>query len=244
MSTNPVRAAREESGASAQAAPVVRFDQVSLIRGPDTFALRSASFALAPGSFHMLTGPGGSGKSSLLRLIALAERPTQGVAQIFGRDVATLSRKDKAQTRRRIGSVLYPAVFLDHLSVWDNAALAPRVTDRDPRAYEGEVDAVLKWLGLAKLAGALPADLSAADRHRLAIARAVIGRPEILLVDEPAGGLEPASRERALKLVKEIHAAGATVVMVSGDDVFAVASGYPLIRLQEGRASLTEPDSR
>jgi cell division transport system ATP-binding protein len=244
MSTNPVRAAREEGGASAQASPVVRFDQVSLVRGPDTFALRAASFALAPGSFHILVGAGGSGKSSLLRLIAMAERPTQGVAQIFGRDVATLSRKEKAQTRRRIGSVLYPAVFLEHLSVWDNAALAPRVTDRDPRAYEGEVDAVLKWMGLAKLAGAVPAELSAADRHRLAIARAVIGRPEVLLVDEPAGGLEPDARERALKLVKEIHGAGVTAVMVSGDDAFAIASGFPLIRLQGGHVSLAEPDSR
>jgi len=221
---------------------VVRFDQVGLTRGRDRVALRSLSFALAPGSFHVLVGPQGSGKTSLLRLMCVAEAPTQGVAQVFGRDVATLSRREAMLTRRRIGSVLHPAVFLDHLTVWDNAALVPRITGRALPEYGPEVDAVLKWMGLANLGEAAPEALSPAERHRLAIARAVVNRPEMLLVDEPAGGFDEAATQRALKLVSEIHAAGATVVMVSGDEAFAAAAGHPVLRLNEGRASIAEPD--
>ena len=221
---------------------MVRFDQVR--RGAEDAVHRSLSFALAPGSFHMLTGLRGVGKTSLLRLICLADAPTQGVVQVFGRDVATLSPKDASFTRRRIGSVLYPLVFVDHLTVWDNVALPPRVTGRRLADYGAEVAAVLKWLGLAKLADARPQALSVAERHRLAIARAVVNRPEILLVDEPDTELDAAEAQRALKLVGEIHAAGATVVMACRDEAFAAASGQPVIRLLEGRATVIEADGR
>jgi len=233
---------REEVEASAQASPIVRFDQVR--QGGETAVLRSLSFALAPGSFHMLAGPRGAGKTSVLRLICLADLPTQGVVQVFGRDVGTLSGKEASLTRRRIGSVLHPLVFIDHLTVWENAALAPRVTGRRPTDYVNEVNAVLKWMGLAKLVDALPGTLSAAERHRLAIARAVVNRPEILLVDTPDADLDGAEAHRALKLVTEIHAAGATVLMASRDEAFAAATGHPTILLQDGRATLSESDGR
>jgi cell division transport system ATP-binding protein len=233
---------REEASASAQASPIVRFDQVR--RGGEAAVLRSLSFALAPGSFHMLTGPRGAGKTGLLRLICLADTPTQGVVQVFGRDVATLSAKEAALTRRRIGAVLHPLVFVDHLTAWDNAALAPRVTGRRPADYANEVAAVLKWMGLAKLAGALPHTLSAAERHRLAIARAVANRPEILLIDAPDTDLDGAEAQRILKLVTEIHAAGAAVVMACRDEAFAAATGHPTIQLREGRAALSESEGR
>jgi cell division transport system ATP-binding protein len=233
---------REEAGASAQASPIVRFDQAR--RGGEAAGRRSLSFALPPGSFHILTGPGGAGKTSVLRLICLADTPTQGVVQVFGRDVATLSGKDASLTRRRIGAVLHPLVFVDHFTVWNNAALAPRVTGRRLADYANEVDAVLKWMGLAKLADALPHDLSAGERHRLAIARAVVNRPEILLVDAPDIDLDGAEANRVLKLVTEIHAAGVTVLMASRDAAFAAAAGHPMIQLHEGGATLSEPDGR
>ena len=235
MSTTPARQAPET--ADAQATPIVRFDQV---RGPaDETALRGLSFALAPGSFHVVVGPSGAGKTEVLRLIALADRPAAGVVQVFGRDVATLSRREAALARRRIGAVLHPLRFIDHLSVWENAALAPRVIGRKPAEYAGEVDAILKWMGLFRRADARPAELTGAERHRLALARALANRPELLVVDEPDEAMDAADRLRGQKLVDEIFQAGATVVAASRDE--AAAAGRPVLRLQEGRGILVEP---
>jgi cell division transport system ATP-binding protein len=239
LSTNPAPSA--DLGASAPASPIVRFDQVGLAGGPSGWILRGLSFALAPASFHWLTG--GAGKTSLLGLIGLAERPSQGVAQVFGRDAAALSRKETVLARRRIGLVLEPMAFVEHLSVWDNAAFAARVTGRRIDDYAGDVDAILKWVGLAKAADERPAALAVADRHRLALARALVNRPELLLIDEPPEGFDDAARQRAFRLVSEIHAAGATVVMVCRDEAFATASGRSVIRLQDGRANLAEPEA-
>ncbi|HEY1447093.1 MAG TPA: ATP-binding cassette domain-containing protein [Caulobacteraceae bacterium] len=242
MSTSAETAPRAEPGPSAQ--PAARFDAVAFRRGAHQQVLRGASFTLAPGTFHLLVGPEGSGKTSILRLLCLAERPTAGLVQVFGRDVATLSRRETELTRRRIGAALEPQVFLDHLTVWDNAALGPRIVGRQPGDYEGEVDAVLKWLGLAKLADAAPKKLSPSERYRLAIARAVVNRPEMVLVDEPATGLDQAARARALKCLWELHGAGVTIVMASRDEALAKASHLPALRLQDGRATLVEPHGR
>ncbi|HEY2481875.1 MAG TPA: ATP-binding cassette domain-containing protein [Caulobacteraceae bacterium] len=238
MSISPEPAPEDETGPWAQ--PVVRFDAVACGRDGQGPRLRGLSFAFGPGSFHLITGPAGSGKTTLLRVICLAEPPLAGVTQVFGRDVATLSRKQTLRLRRRLGVALQPAAFLDHLSVWDNAALVPRIVGRPRSDYAGEVDAVLKWLGLAKLADSLPADLSAAERHRLAIARALANRPEVVLVDEP-DDLDEAARTRNLKHLREVHGAGATVVLATRDEAFARASGLPVLRLQDGRSSLLEP---
>jgi cell division transport system ATP-binding protein len=235
MSTSPA------AEPAAAASPIVRFDQVGLARRSGEWMLRGLSFALAPQSFHWLTGPRGSGKTSLLRLMGLADRPSQGIAQVFGRDAATLGRREAAAMRRRIGLALDPAEFADHLSVWDNAAFAARVTGR--QGFAGDVDAILKWLGLARTANALPGELTAADRHRLALARALVNRPELLLIDEPSDGFAPDDRQKLFRLVAEVHSAGACVVMVSRDDAFAAASGRPVIRLMDGRASLSEPEA-
>jgi len=185
MSTSSERAPPEEIGPSAP--PVVRFDAVASWPGANGPALRGLSFAIAPGSFHMLTGPEGAGKATVLRLICLAEPPASGLVQVFGRGLSRRCRASRlCLPAGALALCCKPATFLDHLSVWDNAALGPRVVGRALRDYRSEVDAILKWMGLAKMAEAAPQALSPADRHRLAIARAVANRPEMVVVDEPA----------------------------------------------------------
>jgi putative ABC transport system ATP-binding protein len=134
-------------------------------------------------------------------------------------------------------------VFADHLTVWDNAALTPRVVGRRRESYASEIDAVLKWMGLAKLADAYPGSLSPAEQYRLTLARAIVNRPELLLADAAPDGLDTAEIQRVVKLIGEIHRAGATVLMATRDAAMANASGYPTLRLADGRISLPEQDA-
>ena len=222
-----------------QAAPVVRFDGVSINGAGEATGLRRLSFALAAGSFHVLTGDAGGGKSSILRLVCAADRPAAGRVEVFGDDTATLGGKDLARFRRRIGLVFAQDRLLDHLSVFDNAALVPRVAGRRRRDYAPQVAQILTWVGLGRKMDAPPAALSAGERRRLAIARAMAGGPEIVLADEPTGGLDGDGGLRVLRLLAEINGAGTTVLMATRNEELAAASGAPVLRLRQGHLTLS-----
>jgi cell division transport system ATP-binding protein len=240
MSMNAAADPDMDAVCSAQTAPVVRFEAVSLRGGDEAPPLRRLFFALAAGSFHVLTGAAGCGKTSVLNLICLADRPAAGRVRLFGRDTASLSRKDVRIIRRRIGLVFAEDRLLEHLPVFDNASLVPRVLGRKRSDYAPEVAQVLAWMGLAKQMDELPGALAAGQRRRLAIARAVAGRPEILLADEPTGGLDGEEGVRVLRLLAELNNAGTTVLMASRNEELAAASGAPVLHLHEG--SLTVID--
>lgn len=215
--------------------PIVRFEGVSMRYGRESEVLKDISFELAQGSFHFLTGPSGSGKSTLLKLIYLAEQATRGRIEIFGQDLALLKRKDRPLMRRRIGVVFQEFRLLDHLSVFDNAALAPRIAGRKPAAYRADVADLLAWVGLGDRMHAMPAALSGGEKQRLAIARAVINRPDILLADEPTGNVDEAMGLRILRLFTELNRVGATVLIASHDTDLVLRSGKPVLNLEDGR---------
>jgi cell division transport system ATP-binding protein len=214
---------------------VVRFDGVSMRYGREPEVLRDISFELEQGSFHFLTGPSGSGKSTLLKLIYLAEQASRGRIEIFGQDLALLRRKDRPLMRRRIGVVFQEFRLLDHLSVFDNAALAPRIAGRKPAGYRSDVADLLAWVGLGDRMHAMPPALSGGEKQRLAIARAVINRPDILLADEPTGNVDEAMGLRILRLFLELNRVGATVLIASHDTDLVARSGKPVLNLQAGR---------
>lgn len=240
MSTSNAALAPEEAGLRAHPAPVARFEGVSIGKGDETRSPRGLSFALAPGSFHALTGVAGSGKTAILQIIGLLDRPARGRVQIFGRDVTSLSRAEGTSLRRRIGTTGPDAPLLDHLSVFDNAALAPRVVGRRLDAYEAEIVEILRWVGLGRRIDDRPATLSVGERRCLEIARAVANRPELILADEPTGGLDAVSTRRVLRLLAGVAAAGTTVLMATRDEDLAATSGAPIMHLQDGRLSLIE----
>ncbi|HEY1750519.1 MAG TPA: cell division ATP-binding protein FtsE [Caulobacteraceae bacterium] len=214
---------------------VVRFDGVSMRYGREPEVLRDVSFELERGSFHFLTGPSGSGKSTLLKLIYLAEETSRGRIEIFGQDLALLKRKDRPMMRRRIGVVFQEFRLLDHMTVFDNAALAPRIAGRKPAEYRADVADLLAWVGLGERMHAMPPALSGGEKQRLAIARAVINRPDILLADEPTGNVDEAMGLRILRLFMELNRVGATVLIASHDSELVARSGMPVLNLQGGR---------
>lgn len=214
---------------------VVRFDDVSMRygRGPET--LKDLSFALAPGSFHFVTGASGAGKSSLLKLIYLAARPSRGLLHLFGRDVSTVSVRDKPFLRRRIGVVFQELRLLDHLSAFDNATLALRIEGRRPETYRNDVAELLAWVGLKNRMHAAPSTLAGGEKQRLAIARAVVNRPDILLADEPTGNVDHEMAVRILRLFVELNRLGTTVLIATHDQDLVARSGMPVLHLAHGR---------
>ena len=203
--------------------------------GREAEVLKDISFELPRGSFHFLTGPSGSGKSTLLKLIYLSEQASRGKIEIFGQDLAMLTRADRPLMRRKIGVVFQEFRLLEHLTVFDNAALAPRIAGRKPAAYRSDVADLLAWVGLGDRMHAMPPALSGGEKQRLAIARAVINRPEILLADEPTGNVDEAMALRILRLFTELNRVGATVLIASHDTDLVLRSDMPVLNLDAGR---------
>jgi cell division transport system ATP-binding protein len=197
--------------------------------------LRDINFTLAPGSFHWLVGPSGAGKSSLLRLMHLALRPSRGTVEVLGQPTASLPRRALPALRRRIGVVFQDYRLLSYLPAFDNVALPLRIAGRAEGQSRADVQEMLRWVGLDGRADALPAQLSGGEQQRLAIARAVVMRPALLVADEPTGNLDADQARRILALLREMHRMGTTVVVATHSDALLEAYPAPVLRLAEGR---------
>jgi cell division transport system ATP-binding protein len=235
MSRNPIATFANDSD------EVVRFDDVSMRygRGPDV--LRDLSFSLVPGSFHFLTGPSGAGKSSLLKLIYLAARPSKGLIHLFGHDVAHAAPRARPELRRRIGVVFQDLLLLDHMSAFDNAALPLRISGAKPADYRADVAELLSWVGLGGRMHALPPTLAGGEKQRLAIARAVVNRPDVLLADEPTSNVDHEMALRIYRLFVELNRLGTTILIATHDQDLVARSGRPSMHLEGGRLSQLPP---
>ncbi|HAL91254.1 MAG TPA: cell division ATP-binding protein FtsE, partial [Erythrobacter sp.] len=196
---------------------IVSFDNVGLRYGTDREILSNVSFTLFPGRFYFLTGASGAGKTSLLRLLYLAQRPSRGAIRMFGTDVITLPRERLPAYRRRMGVVFQDFRLVDHLSAFDNVALPLRVSGVREADLQGPVADMLEWVGLAHRADARPATLSGGEQQRVAIARAVIGRPDMLVADEPTGNVDPEMALKLIRLFEALNRLGTTVVVATHD---------------------------
>ncbi len=196
---------------------MIRFENVGLRYGPGPEILRDLSFRIDARSFQFLTGPSGAGKTSLLRMLFLALRPTRGLITMFDQDTASLSKDSRATMRRRIGLVFQDFRLLDHMSTYENVALPLRVLGKEESEYRSEVVELLHWVGLGERIGAMPPILSGGEKQRAAIARAVIARPQLLLADEPTGNVDPNLGQRLLRLFIELNKSGTSVVIATHD---------------------------
>lgn len=183
--------------------------------GPEI--LRDINFHLLPGSFHFLTGPSGAGKTSLLRLLFMALRPSRGLIFLFGQSLMECKAAERAELRRRIGVVFQDFRLLDHLTTWENVALPLRVSGRSESDYKDDVTELLKWVGLGDRMHAFPPILSGGEKQRAAIARALIDQPEILLADEPTGNVDAPLARRLLRLFMEMNKLGTAVIIATHD---------------------------
>ena len=219
---------------------VVRFENVGLRYGLGPEVLQDISVSLKAGSFNFLVGASGAGKSSLLKLMYLALKPSRGLISLFGHDIATTKRRDLPALRRCTGVVFQEFRLLRHLSTFDNVALPLRVARIKESEIQKHVVELLSWVGLKDHLEARPPTLSGGQQQRVAIARAVIARPKLLLADEPTGNVDDRMALRLMHLFDELNKLGTTIVIATHNESLVERLGHPRMRLENGHL-LTDP---
>jgi cell division transport system ATP-binding protein len=213
---------------------VLKLEAIGLRYGNGPEVLRDVSFSLAAGDFAFLTGASGAGKTSLLRLLFMALKPSRGRIHMFGTDVVNSPRKSLPALRRRMGVVFQDFRLLDHLSTFDNVALPLRIIGQKPQDYSADVKALLDWVGLGERINAFPPMLSGGEKQRAAIARAIISKPAILLADEPTGNVDPALARRLMHLFSELNRQGTSVLLATHDETLLKQIKAPVWHLEHG----------
>lgn len=214
---------------------IVRFENVGLRYGNGPEVLKDLNLTLETGSFNFLTGASGAGKTSLMRMLFLALKPTRGMISLFGENTSGLRRSKLPDVRRRIGVVFQEFRLLDHLTTFENVALPLRVRGNKVSDYRDNVLELLDWVGLDHHTNAYPAVLSGGEKQRAAIARAVISSPELLLADEPTGNVDPVLALRLMRLFEQLNQFGTTVLIATHDTHLLDTIKAPVVRLEDGR---------
>jgi len=214
---------------------MIRFDRVSKRYEEGHDALREISFEIGRDELVFLTGHSGAGKSTLLRLIMLMERPSRGQVFVNGQNLTALGSRAIPGHRRNIGVVFQNHQLLFDRSVFDNVALPMIISGYDHREVSRRVRAALDKVGLLERERALPVTLSGGEQQRVGIARSVVGRPSILLADEPTGNLDPALSAEIMGLFEEFSRVGVTVLIASHDMALISRLHHRIITLREGR---------
>jgi cell division transport system ATP-binding protein len=222
-----------------QLAEIVKFDNVGLRYGTDPEVLSNLSFTLYPGSFYFLTGASGAGKTSLLKLLYLAQRPSRGAIRMFRQDLVTMPRDRLPDLRRRLGVVFQNFRLVPYLSAFENVALPLRLAGTEEKKVVKAVGDMLDWVSLSHRAHAIPAKMSGGEQQRVAIARAVIARPQMLIADEPTGNVDPEMALKLLRLFEALNNRVGTTVVVATHDVHLLKKvpDSLIMRLHKGQLS-------
>ncbi|MSO29563.1 MAG: cell division ATP-binding protein FtsE [Acidobacteria bacterium] len=198
------------------------------------YALRDLSLAVDKGEFVFLTGPSGAGKSTFLRLLLMQERPSEGEIFVNGYNLFKLSRRETQEYRRGIGFVFQDFKLIPTRTVLENISFVPEVLGVPVSQQRRRAFQVLKWVGLQHRMNAYPSDLSGGEQQRIAIARALVNDPALLLADEPTGNLDPDLSLEIMNLLREINAGGTTVVVATHDRELIRLVGRRTVTLDSG----------
>jgi cell division transport system ATP-binding protein len=214
---------------------VIETYHLSKVYSRGFFALRDLSISIKKGEFLFLTGPSGAGKSTFLRLLLREEIPTSGSVKVAGRDLAELSAADVQSYRRSVGFIFQDFRLIPRFTVFENVAFVMRVLGVPLAARQRKTFQVLKLVGLQHRMNAFPQELSGGEQQRIAIARAIVNEPQLVLADEPTGNLDPDLAFDIMNIFREINARGTTLLVATHDRELIRRVGRPTIVLDQGR---------
>ena len=215
--------------------PLLQFDQVVYRTRDGHTVLDGASFAVHRGEFVVLRGTSGAGKTTVLRLLAAAIRPTAGRVSVGGRDISRLKRSLVPTLRRQLGFVEQDPSWMSELSVADNVALAALLSGLAGREAGERALLALERVGIAQRRTQRPRQLSGGEQQRAALARAIVRRPAILLVDEPTAHLDAAAAAELVELLARFVAGGVAILMATHGDISGLPGGARQLRLHGGK---------
>ena len=214
---------------------MIEAQHVSKTYSRGVYALRDLTLRIDKGDFVFLTGPSGAGKSTFLRLLLREDVPSEGELVVGGRNLAQLTPRQTQAYRRSLGFVFQDFKLLPTKTVLENVALVPRVLGMAATQQQRRTFQVLKWVGLQHRMSAYPEELSGGEQQRIAIARAIVNDPVVILADEPTGNLDPDLSLEIMNLFREINARGTTVVVATHDRELIRRVGRRSVTLNHGQ---------
>jgi cell division transport system ATP-binding protein len=214
---------------------VIETRRLSKVYSRGLYALQGLTLNVEKAEFVFLTGPSGAGKSTFLRLLLMQERPTEGEVFVNGHNLAMLSRREIQEYRRGIGFVFQDFKLIPTRTVLENISFVSEVLGVPAAQQRRRAFQVLKWVGLQHRMNAYPKDLSGGEQQRIAIARALVNDPVLLIADEPTGNLDPDLSLEIMNLLREINAGGTTVLVATHDRELIRLVGRRTITLDQGR---------
>ena len=213
---------------------MIRFDNVTKVYKNGTVAVRNVSLDIQKGEFVFLVGPSGSGKTTCIRMLLREELPDRGRIWVAGREIIHMPKWRVPYLRRNVGCVFQDFRLLPTKTAFENVAFALEVIGRPKNVVETQVPQVLELVGLARKRDNLPSELSGGEQQRVAVARAFVNRPLILLADEPTGNLDPTTSQGIMRLLDRINRTGTTVVIATHDAALVDWMRRRVVELDQG----------
>ncbi|HWC57960.1 MAG TPA: ATP-binding cassette domain-containing protein [Candidatus Paceibacterota bacterium] len=219
---------------------MIKFVNVSKVYPNGSVALEDINLEITTAEFVTIIGPSGAGKTTLTKLVLAEETPTEGTVLFENIDVASFNRDEKTQLRRRIGTVFQEFRLLGSKTAYENIAFAMEAAGKTDDEIVSDVPHVLQLVDLQDRMFHFPGQLSGGEKQRLAIARAIINQPEVLIADEPTGNLDEASTKEVIHILKKINDLGTTVILTTHDPLLIHAVGKRLVSMEKGRIASDE----
>ncbi|MCR4274926.1 MAG: cell division ATP-binding protein FtsE [Candidatus Campbellbacteria bacterium] len=223
---------------------MISFDNVSKIYSDDSKALQEVTFTIEPSEFVSIVGHSGAGKTTLLKLLLAEERPTGGSVSFGNVDIHSLSRREISALRRKIGMIFQDFRLLPYKTAFENIAFAMEAAGRNDVDIESDVPYALELVGLLDKAWKFPNQMSGGEKQRLAIARAIVNQPDVLVADEPTGNLDPLNSYEVVQILKKINDLGTTVLLTTHNKGIIDSLGKRVITMEKGRVVRDDKEGR